>query len=690
MINSETAAAVFHTFEEGIICFDRHGEITSINPATLRIFGYSAAELNSKDISFLFLKIDTAEADAFVSRLITFDIGKNSHVVKNLIGIRKDGGICHIDMSVSELKQDEVTRFIGIMRDMADLKRAEKELSLAAMVFEHMNEAVGVTDADNNYISINSAFIRITGYAPEEVIGRNPKFMASGHHDALFYQRMWESINENGCWQGELWNRRKNCEIYPEWLNIVAVKDVQGRVQNHISVFSDISERKAADERLHFMSNYDVLTDLPNRTLLHDRILQAIMSAPRLKRQVAIFFLDLDRFKAINDTLGHSIGDLLLQSVAERLKGCMRKSDTVARLGGDEFIAVIPDLHDGTDAATIAQKILDVMSKHFVIRDVELHITASIGISLFPDDGTANEELISNADVAMYRAKENGRNNYQFFAPEMNNRSYERLTLENKLRRALERQEFVLYYQPQVNAETGGIIGAEALVRWRHPELGLVAPGMFIPIAEESNLIVAIGEWVLREACRQNRAWQDEGLSAITVAVNLSAMQFNQRNLTKMIAGVLEETGLDSHWLELEITESGIMRNCEAAVTTLFSLKQMGLKLSIDDFGTGYSSLSYLKKFPIDKLKIDQSFVRDITTNKDDAAIVGAIIGMAKGLNLRVVAEGVETSDHLCFLHSSGCFEMQGYYFSKPVPANEFRQLLLSDSIRQFLKRIDV
>jgi diguanylate cyclase (GGDEF)-like protein len=424
------------------------------------------------------------------------------------------------------------------------------------------------------------------------------------------------------------------------------------------------------------MAHFDALTALPNRVLLHDRLLQAIISAPRHKKKVAVLFLDLDRFKNINDTLGHSFGDLLLQSVAERLTASVRISDTVSRLGGDEFIVILHDLAETAHAGVAAQKIIDSLSNRFIIRDLELHTTASIGISIFPDDGMANEELISNADVAMYRAKEIGRNNYQFFAQAMNDKSYERLTMENKMRRALERNEFVLYYQPQINSKNGQIIGAEALVRWRQQEIGLVSPGMFIPIAEESGLIVSIGEWVMREACRQNREWQAEGFSPIPVAVNLSAVQFRQKNLTELVADALQQSSLESRWLELEITESGIMQNADAAVKTLHSLKLMGLKLSIDDFGTGYSSLSYLKTFPLDKLKIDQSFVRDITTNQDDAAIVGAIIGMAKSLKLRVIAEGVETIDHLQFLNSSGCFEIQGYYYSRPLPADQFGKLL--------------
>jgi diguanylate cyclase (GGDEF)-like protein/PAS domain S-box-containing protein len=529
---------------------------------------------------------------------------------------------------------------------------------------------------NNHYILVNPAFTRITGYTLEEAIGQSPRIMASGRHDAAFYESMWNSIIESGYWQGEIWDRRKNGEVYPKWLSIVTVKDNHENILNYIAVFSDISERKAADDRIHFMAHYDALTGLPNRVLLHDRIFQAITVAPRFDRKVAILFLDLDRFKTINDTLGHSIGDLLLQSVAERLKSCIRSSDTIARLGGDEFIVVLPDLLEGAYAASVAQKILDIISTPFLIRDVELNTSASIGISLYPDDGRSNEDLIVNADVAMYRSKESGRNNYHFFIPEMNDSAYERLTMENSLRRALERREFVLHYQPQVNSETGRIIGAEALVRWQHPEMGLVPPGMFIPIAEESGLIVAIGEWVLREACRQNKAWQDEGLSPFPVAVNLSTAQFRQKNLTTLLVDVLKETGLDPRWLELEITESGIMQGGEAVVKTLHSLKQMGLKLSIDDFGTGYSSLSYLKRFPLDKLKIDQSFVRDITTSQDDAAIVIAIIGMARSLKLRVIAEGVETRGHLDFLTSNGCAEIQGYYFGKPEPADGFGRLL--------------
>jgi diguanylate cyclase (GGDEF)-like protein/PAS domain S-box-containing protein len=676
MLQNMQAEVLIQNLPEGVVLFDRQGLIISFNRSIPEIFAYSAEDLKSRNIISILAKSDATESELAISTLTTFDIGNNSLTVKDLIGLRSDGGIFHMDLSVSILKQGDIVLYLGILRDTSDLKKSEKELGLASKVFENMSEAIGVTDADNNYVSVNPAFTRITGFSEEEIIGRNPKLMASGRHEAIFYQNMWESINNYGYWQGEIWNRRKNGDVYPKWLSIVALRDAKERLQNYISVFSDISERKAADERIHFMAHYDALTNLPNRVLLHDRLLQALMTAPRRKTKVAILFLDLDRFKNINDTLGHSVGDLLLQSVAERLKSCVRSSDTVARLGGDEFIVVLPDLFDEDHAATVAQKIIDSISNYFPIRDIELHTSTSIGISLFPDDGVANEELIANADVAMYRAKENGRNNYQFFTPTMNNSSYERLTMENKLRRALERHEFVLYYQPQVNLQTGRVIGCEALVRWQHPEMGLVSPGVFIPIIEESGLIVPIGEWILREACRQNMAWQKEGLAPMSVAVNLSAVQFHQKNLTDMVAKVLDSSGLSPKWLELEITESGIMQNSEASVNKLHSLKQMGLKLSIDDFGTGYSSLSYLKRFPLDKLKIDQSFVRDITSNPDDAAIAGAIIGMAKSLKLRVIAEGVETREQINFLQNNGCFEIQGYYFSKPLPAEAFQKFV--------------
>ena len=437
-----------------------------------------------------------------------------------------------------------------------------------------------------------------------------------------------------------------------------------------------LKELELTRQREHYLSHHDDLTNLPNRTLLMDRLRQALTRAPWHKWWVAVLFIDLDRFKRINDTLGHNLGDLLLKEIAGRLIACVRNGDTVARLGGDEFTIILADMAQAQDIPKVVPQILNCFSKSFILEGHETFITASIGISLYPNDGEDPETLLKNADTAMYRAKEEGRNNYQHFSPAMNVRTFDQLALENNLRRALERNEFLLYYQPQVSFKTRQIIGMEALLRWRHPDLGLVSPARFIPVAEETGLIVPIGEWVLRTACTQNKAWQIAGLPSLLVAVNLSARQFQHKGLVEMIKRVLNETRLDPKYLELELTESILMRKEEDVITTLCELNAMGIGLSIDDFGTGYSSLSYLKRFPIHKLKIDRSFVRDIATDPDDPAIVRAVIALAHSLNMKAIAEGVETAEQLEFLRSLQCDEMQGYLFSLPLPAEEVTKLL--------------
>ncbi len=668
--------AIFGTLATAVIWFNQTGDIISCNQPALDAFNYSSKEICLLQIHDLISKEGSESGEPVLEELSQCGQHNSSHRVSGLIGRKKDGRIFYLDLLLSCFRLDGAIRFMGLIQDVSDLKQTEWKLNLAFKVFDSMNEAVLVCNADNRCIQINQAFTRITGYDNRELIGKNPRILASGRHNAEFYKEMWDSLNANGYWEGEVWDRRKNGEVFPQWLSIVAVKDDNNQVQNYIAVSSDTTERKDVDERLHFLAHYDPLTNLPNRSLLHDRLLQSILYAKRQNTKVAVFFLDLDRFKTINDTLGHSIGDLLLQSVAERLTSSTRNSDTIARLGGDEFIIILPDLKDTDHAGKIAQKVLDSIAKPHMIREMELHTTASIGISIFPDDGTSNEELIANADVAMYRAKDNGKNTCQFYAPVMNTSSYERLTVENKLRRALEREEFILHYQPQIEMTTGKIIGTEALIRWQNPEIGLVPPDMFISLAEENGLIVPIGEWVLREACRQNKSWHKQGLGELSVAVNLSAMQFHQKDLAQMVEQVLHDTGLSSEYLELEITETGIMKHSNA-ISTMLELKKMGIRLAIDDFGTGYSSLSHLKRFPLDKLKIDKSFVRDVTTNQDDAAIVTAIIAMANSLKLNTIAEGVETKEHCDFLCSSGCYEMQGYFFSRPLPAHDFEQLML-------------
>jgi len=556
-----------------------------------------------------------------------------------------------------------------------DLKKAGEQLQLAAQVFESSRDAITITDSQGAIITVNEAFTAITGYPAAEVVGKNPRILQSGRHDAEYYRVMWASIHENGHWQGEIWNRRKNGEIYPEWLKITAVKKRSQGTANYIAVFSDITDDIRAAERIQRLAYYDTLTDLPNRALLSDRLDLAIAHAKRTGCKCAVLSLDMDRFKNINDALGHSIGDQLLKSIATRLKECVRELDTVARMGG-EFIVVLNGMEETGNILTVAQKMLHSLSQPYEVEGHNIRATPSIGISVYPDDSTDQESLITNADSAMYHTKENGRNDFQFFVPDMKTKVAEKLFIESDLRKALEHGQFVLHYQPQVDITTGHIIGAEALIRWNHPTAGLVSPAKFIPVAEESGLIIPLGEWILNEACRQNMAWQKVGLPPISIAVNMSAVQFRQQNLCQLISKVLSDTGLDPHYLELELTEGLVMSNTDSAIDTLNRFKEMGVHISIDDFGTGYSSLSYLKHFPIDYLKIDQSFIRDITTNPDDAAITTAIINMAQGLNLRTIAEGVETAEQLKFLRLHSCDVVQGYYFSKPVPATEFSDIL--------------
>jgi diguanylate cyclase (GGDEF)-like protein/PAS domain S-box-containing protein len=582
-----------------------------------------------------------------------------------------------------------ITRLSGSLQDITERKQAEEKLRLSAIVFENTTEGVMITDDTSRIISVNKAFTEITGYGQDELIGMTPNALKSGRHDEEFFAAMWNIIRYTGRWQGEVWNRRKNGDIYPEWLNISVVKGDHGRATHYVGVFSDISAMKESESKLDHLAHHDPLTGLPNRLLLNARMEHSLTRARRNNSLLAILFLDLDRFKNINDTLGHPIGDLLLQEVAHRLTGCVREEDTVTRLGGDEFTILLEDLQNSRFASDIAQKIIAVLADRFVLQGHEVFITCSIGISLFPSDGDNVTNLLKNADSALYRAKEQGRNNYQYYTEELTTRAMERLSMENNLRHALERNELVVHYQPQVDLYSGSIIGMEALLRWQHPEMGLVGPSTFIPLAEETGLIIPIGEWVLRTACARLQAWIDAGLPKVRMAVNLSSRQFNQKNLAEVIASALRDTGLDPNCLELELTESLIMQDAEAAIVVLHKIKALGVQFSIDDFGTGYSSLSYLKRFPIDRIKIDQSFVRNITTDPEDAAVSQAIISLSHSLNMKTVAEGVETIEQQEFLRSRQCDEIQGFYFSRAVPAHEM-ELLLKEGVKQEGQRPDV
>jgi diguanylate cyclase (GGDEF)-like protein/PAS domain S-box-containing protein len=540
-------------------------------------------------------------------------------------------------------------------------------------IFEDAVIGIFQTTPEGRPLSINRALAQMHGYdSPEQLLAEvsnvaRQLFVDPGRMDELTH-----ALDENGVVRGaqvEVYRRDRT----KKWLlvNLRAVRDAVGNIALHEGTVEDITDRKAAEERVQYLAYYDALTGLPNRTLLQDRLSKALASARRQKDKVALLFLDLDRFKNINDSLGHSVGDLLLQDVAERLKRSAREQDTVARLAGDEFLIVLTDVKDIPDAAVAAERFMDAMTAEFVVQSHPLSISCSLGISIFPEHGADGETLIKNADAAMYCAKDYGRDNFRFFTEDMNAQVVERLTLENSLRLALDKKELFLEYQPQMDIGTGRITGLEALLRWQHPELGLVPPDKFIRIAENSGLIMPIGEWVLRTACSQARKWQDEGLPAVPVAVNVSAVQFRQEGFRELIRRVLHETGLASQYLELELTESLLLSNADVRLLVLQELKAMGLRLAIDDFGTGYSSFSYLRQFPVSKLKIDRSFIRDVAVNPDDAAITTAIISMAKSLNLKVIAEGVENEEQMSFLRAHHCDEIQGYYFSKPLSTDE-------------------
>lgn len=581
---------------------------------------------------------------------------------------------------------DRALRLVGSVQDITGRKQMEERLRQSATVFENTAEGVIITDAANHIIAVNRACSEITGFSEPELLGNTPAMFRSGRHDEKFFNDMLRSVMEAGRWQGEIWNRRKNGDIYPEWLNVSVVKDEHGRVTHMVQVFSDISAMKESESKLDHLAHHDTLTGLPNRMLLTARMEQSLARAKRNGAMLALLFVDLDRFKDVNDTLGHPIGDMLLQAVSKRLMDCVREEDTVSRLGGDEFTMLIEDLHNSSAAGTVAQKVNVALEQPFMLQGHEIFISSSIGIALFPNDGADVTALIKNADSALYRAKEQGRNNYQYYTEELTARAIERLAMENDLRHAIERNELLVHYQPQVDLYSGKIIGMEALVRWQHPQRGLVMPSDFIPLAEDTGIIMAIGEWVMRTACARVSDWIAQGYPPVRVAVNLSSRQFNQRQLAEIVQRILNETGLEPQYLELELTERLIMQDAEHTITILRKLKKLGVQFSIDDFGTGYSSLSYLKQFPIDRIKIDQSFVRNITSDPEDAAVSQAIISLSHSLNLKTVAEGVETLEQQEFLRARQCDEMQGFYFSRPVSEQEMEGLMrdgVSVALRQ-------
>lgn len=584
----------------------------------------------------------------------------------------------------------DITESVKMKEKLNSSKHLKEQVRMASMIFENTIEGIVLTDLNGNIQWVNPAFTQITGYSAEEAIGKNPRILRSKRHDNDFYKNMWETIRTKGQWKGEIWNRRKNGEIYPEWLTIQAIKDEYGQNVQYVSIFNDITEQFQQEERIKYQTYHDALTELPNRALLKDRLSMALIHANKNGKMTAVMVLDLDRFKRINDTLGHPTGDILLQQAAKRLKACIGEGDTVSRLGGDEFAILLEDIQGAEKVLNNAQNILYTLEKPFRIMEHDLHISTSIGISIYPIDGEDIDTLLKNADTAMYQAKQEGRNRYRLYAPMMNDKALQRLAMENELRKALSREELMVYYQPQIDLKTGQLIGAEALVRWNHPELGFLSPAEFIPLAEETGLIKDLGDFVLKTACRQNKEWQDRGLKKISIAVNLSPLQFQHKNLLCEIKGCLKEIDLDPRYLELEITESSAIKNPDLTIKTLKELKKIGIQLAIDDFGTGYSSLGLLHQLPLDKLKIDKSFLKNIMVDQDSQAIVSAIVAMAKSLGLKVLAEGVEEREQLLYLRDRQCDQIQGYIISAPVAASNFEAFLKCDWQIEHASRIIV
>ena len=582
---------------------------------------------------------------------------------------RQGGDTLPIDLT-HRVAVVEGTHF-GVLlgRDASARIAAESKLRLAARVISRSGEGIIISDAKGLIVEVNKAFETITGYSRADALGRNPNFLSSGRQDKEFYRRMWQTLHAEGFWQGEIWNRRKNNEIFPEWLSLSAIRDDGGEITHYVATFSDVTEAKANEARIQHMAHHDFLTGLPNRFLLTDRFKQVAAAAERNDTRYALLFIDLDRFKNVNDTLGHSIGDQLLRDVASRLGSIVRGTDTLSRQGGDEFLVLLGEVETPEAAAIVARKLMQVLGEPFLLDGHPITVTPSIGIAVSPEDGTDLDSLLKHADLAMYDAKQQGRNNYQFFRREMNARSLELLLMESDLRQALRKSEFELHYQPQISVSSGRPQGLEALLRWRHPERGLVSPADFIPMAEETGLILPIGQWVLNTACQQLANWRTNGWPELRVAVNLSAAQFRQQDLLTQVETALAAANLPADALELEVTESILMIDAEGTAKMLNALNAMGVTLAIDDFGTGYSSLAYLKRFSVSTLKVDRSFVNGIGIDGEDAAICSAIIGLARSLRLDVVAEGVETQAQYDWLAKAGCHIIQGYFTGRPAPA---------------------
>ena len=645
---------------DGIFIADLDGRYTDVNRAGCEMLGYEHDEIVGKTIVDLIPPEDVPRLWQSKEQILQ----GGSHVSEWSLR-RKDGSYLPVEVSAKILPNG---LWLGFVRDISERKQTGEQLRRAATVFDTTMEAILITDADHKIVTANQAYTKITGFEAEDVLGKDIRTLQSARHDDMFYRQLWQTLELSGQWQGEIWNQRKNGEAYPAWGNINVVKDEHGRITNYVSVMSDISPIKQAEERLAHLAHHDALTGLPNRLAFSANLEQALERARRHRRKLALLFLDLDRFKIINDTLGHAAGDRMLQVVADRLKNNLRAEDMAARLGGDEFTVILEEITQAEDAALLAQKIIRAVAEPMQLNDHDIVTSTSIGIGLFPDDASNAGDLARAADAAMYRAKGRGRQTYEFYTSELTSRALEHMSIENELRQALSRNELTLFFQPQIEVATGEMRGVEALLRWRHPKLGMLLPEQFIRIAEESRLIDAIGDWVLQAACAQARAWREAGLPPIRIAINLSGHQIIYDHFVDVVRHALEQNTLQlgDVRFELEITES-VLQSGERVITILKQLRSLGISIAIDDFGTGYSSLSHLKHLPIDTLKIDRAFLHNIPHDANNKAITAAIISMGHSLGLRVVAEGVETLAQMDFLTRQNCDEAQGFLISEAV-----------------------
>jgi diguanylate cyclase (GGDEF)-like protein/PAS domain S-box-containing protein len=658
---------LFQQAGEGIFVLSNKSQFVDANPAALELVGCGKQQLTNKQL----LDVLHSKEIAGISDVITSIMSGKPHKGEWTY-LRKDGAEFIADVSACRLDDKH---FFTIVRDLTEKKEAEKELRLSAKVFESSKEGIMVTNANNVIISVNDAYCEMSGYHRHELIGIDPNILSSGIHSKEFYASMWNELLNKGVWRGEVTDQRKNGEIFPQWMSLSVVKNTQGLVVNYIGIMRDLSVQRASEEKIRFLSNFDQLTQLPNFDLLKDRVTQAIATAQRADYTVALLYIDLDRFKIVNDSLGMKVGDQLLKQVSERIVSNLNKNDTLSRQGGDEFILMLHRA-DPDEAAHVARNLLSILAQPFTVDEESIIVTASMGLSMFPEDGSTFEELLQAADVALFQSKSQGRNAFRFFTQSMQEHAKKILQVETELRDAIEKDEFILHYQPQIDAISREIIGLEALIRWQHPNKGLISPALFIPVAEECDLIIDLGYWVIRTVIAQQVHWQESGIDIVPVAVNLSVVQCRDQSLYENVNSLLREVKLDPAMLELEITEGVAMDSSKYIVDMLKQFHDLGVQLSIDDFGTGYSSLSYLKQFDIDKLKIDQSFIRDLAYDNNDEAIVTAIIEMSKALGFKTIAEGVETQDQLELLCEKGCDEMQGYYFSKPIPMGEVTEML--------------